>query len=68
MTERLRMRLSRWLFELIAQRSGVTAIEYGLIAAAIAVALVGVVILLGGEIANMFTTVDSEVGKVAGSS
>ncbi len=36
--------------------AGVTAIEYGLIAGAIAVAIIAVVIALGGDIKTMFTS------------
>ncbi|MEM7123167.1 MAG: Flp family type IVb pilin [Pseudomonadota bacterium] len=34
---------------------GVTAIEYGLIAGAIAVAIIAVLLALGGDINNLFT-------------
>ncbi|MEO0983081.1 MAG: Flp family type IVb pilin [Pseudomonadota bacterium] len=37
--------------------SGATAIEYGLIAALIAVAIIGAVTQLGGKTANTFNTV-----------
>jgi pilus assembly protein Flp/PilA len=40
-------------------RSGVTAIEYGLIAGAIAVAIIGTVIALGGDIKNLFAATGS---------
>jgi pilus assembly protein Flp/PilA len=40
-------------------RSGVTAIEYGLIAGAIAVAIIATVIALGGDIQNLFATTGS---------
>ena len=65
MTERLRMRLNRWLFELINQRSGVTAIEYGLIAASIAVAFIAIVVLVGGDVGNMFTDISEAVNDAA---
>ena len=39
--------------------SGVTAIEYGLIAGAIAVAIIATVISLGGNIKNLFATTGS---------
>ena len=44
-----------------ADASGVTAIEYGLIAAGIAVAIITAVGLLGTELAAMFTTVKNAV-------
>ena len=47
--------------------SGVTAIEYGLIAGAIAVAIIATVIALGGDIQNLFATTGSALSS-AGSS
>lgn len=47
--------------------SGVTAIEYGLIAGAIAVAIIASVIALGGNIVNLFTTAQSGLGSAASS-
>ncbi len=44
-----------------ANMSGVTAIEYGLIAAGIAVAIIVSVNLLGTELAAMFTTVKNKI-------
>jgi pilus assembly protein Flp/PilA len=43
--------------------SGATAIEYALIAALIAVAIVGAATTLGEDIAALFTTVSGEVTK-----
>jgi pilus assembly protein Flp/PilA len=40
-------------------RSGVTAIEYGLIAGAIAVAIIATVISLGADIKNLFAATGS---------
>ncbi len=41
--------------------SGATAIEYGLIAAGIAVAIIVAVGLLGDELALMFNSISSEI-------
>jgi pilus assembly protein Flp/PilA len=41
----------------VADENGVTAIEYGLIAALVGVAIVGAVTLLGTEISKTFNTV-----------
>jgi pilus assembly protein Flp/PilA len=41
--------------------SGVTAIEYGLIAALIALVVVGVLTTLGGNLSSTFATVASNV-------
>jgi pilus assembly protein Flp/PilA len=46
---------------------GVTAIEYGLIAGAIAVAIIATVIALGGDIANLFGTTGSALSSVSSS-
>jgi pilus assembly protein Flp/PilA len=48
--------------------SGVTAIEYGLIAGAIAVAIIGTVIALGGDIKNLFATTGNALNSTTGSS
>ena len=47
--------------------SGVTAIEYGLIAGAIAVAIIGTVIALGGDIENLFAATGSALTSTTGS-
>jgi len=47
--------------------SGVTAIEYGLIAGAIAVAIITTVVALGGDIKNMFTAVGSALNSASSS-
>jgi pilus assembly protein Flp/PilA len=41
--------------------SGATAIEYGLIAALVAVAIVGALTTLGGSLTTMFGTVNSDI-------
>jgi len=45
----------------------VTAIEYGLIAGAIAVAIIATVIALGGDIENLFATTGSALQSTTGS-
>lgn len=44
-----------------ADRHGVTAIEYGMIAALVAVALVTALTAVGGSLNNIFTTVASSL-------
>ncbi len=44
-------------------KSGATAIEYGLIAAGIAVAIIVAVGLLGDNLSALFTTVATEIGN-----
>ena len=43
--------------------SGATAIEYGLIAAGISVAIISVVNTLGGQLKNTFTNVSTQLGN-----
>lgn len=47
--------------------SGVTAIEYGLIAGAIAVAIIATVIGLGKNVTNLFTSAQSGLSSAASS-
>jgi pilus assembly protein Flp/PilA len=44
---------------LIGNRQGVTALEYALVAALIAVVIIGAVSLLGTDISKVFSTVGS---------
>ena len=46
-----------WLKSFIKQDDGVTAIEYGLIAALIAVVIIAAVTLVGTELQSTFTTI-----------
>ncbi len=46
-----------WLKSLIEQDEGVTAIEYGLIAALIAVVIIAAITLVGTELNTTFTTI-----------
>ena len=43
----------------VRDESGATAIEYGLIAALIAVAIITVVTTVGGDLKNVFTSVST---------
>jgi len=43
--------------------SGATAIEYGLIAAGISVAIIATVNALGGQLKNTFNTVSTQLGQ-----
>ena len=49
------------LMNLIKGEEGVTAIEYGLIAALIAVVIIAAVALVGTELNETFTTVSDEL-------
>ena len=46
-------------------QTGATAIEYGLIAALISVAIIGTAAFLGGGIANTFTYIATQVTTAA---
>jgi pilus assembly protein Flp/PilA len=43
--------------------AGVTAVEYGLIAGAVAIAIIGAVFLIGGDIADIFTRAGTAIGS-----
>ena len=47
----------------LRDESGATAIEYGLIAAGISVAIIAVVNSLGGQLKNTFSSVSSQLGN-----
>ncbi len=49
--------------KMFADKKGATAIEYGLIAALIAVAAVGAMSSLGGQISKTFNNVTSNMSK-----
>lgn len=49
----------------IREEGGATAIEYGLIAALIAVAIVAVLLTLGPQLASVFQTVSTNLGTAA---
>lgn len=51
---------------MLRDEAGATAIEYGLIAALIAVAAIGALNSLGGELTNTFTTVSDELSGAGG--
>jgi pilus assembly protein Flp/PilA len=51
----------RAVAKLIKDETGVTAIEYGLIAALIAVAIIAAVSLLGGSLSTLFSNIASSI-------
>ncbi len=51
------MQLNRFIRNLVRDEDGVTAIEYGLIAALIAVGIVTIVTTVGGNLVTVFTSV-----------
>jgi len=50
------------LMQFAKDESGATAIEYGLIAAGISVAIIAVVNTLGGQLKTTFSTVSTQLG------
>ncbi len=59
------MQLLRKLYH---DETGATAIEYGLIAALVSVAIIGILTTLGTNLTNTFQTVADELGSGSGSS
>jgi pilus assembly protein Flp/PilA len=55
--------MSRFLTRFIKNESGATAIEYGLIAAGISVAIIAAVNLLGTQLNSTFGTVSSQLAS-----
>jgi len=53
----------RFLLKLLASRSGPTAIEYGLVAALVAVATIGGLTSIGTNLNTVFNTVSTNVGS-----
>ncbi|MFC5382279.1 Flp family type IVb pilin [Aquipuribacter nitratireducens] len=46
--------------------AGASAVEYGLLVAAIAAVIITVVVLLGGQLNSIFTGVNDELGTIPG--
>jgi pilus assembly protein Flp/PilA len=53
--------LKRKLFQFLSDNSGATAIEYGLIAAGISLAIIAAVNGLGTNLSSVFTSVNSSL-------
>ncbi len=58
--------MSKFITRFLKNESGATAIEYGLIAALIAVVLVGALQAVGGSLDGAFTTISTEVDGATG--
>ncbi|MEE9610366.1 MAG: Flp family type IVb pilin [Desulfatiglandales bacterium] len=54
------------LIRFLKDEDGATAIEYGLLAAGISIAIVGVVWLLGTQLFNLFTDVEDKLANPPG--
>jgi pilus assembly protein Flp/PilA len=53
--------MSNIFFRFVRDESGATAIEYGLIAALIAVVVIGAVTAVGTQLSSTFSTISSNV-------
>jgi pilus assembly protein Flp/PilA len=51
------------LIRFLKDEDGATAIEYGLLAAGISIAIAGVVWLVGGQLFNLFTNVEQKLAN-----
>jgi pilus assembly protein Flp/PilA len=58
--------MTKFISRFAKDESGATAIEYGLIAALIAVALITILGTLGGNLKDTFTTVSDKLGETSG--
>ena len=54
------------IMKFVRDEEGATAVEYGLIVGLIAVAIVAVLILVGGNLTTLFTTVNTKLSNAAG--
>lgn len=53
--------MKQWIVNFWNDEEGATAIEYGLIAALIAVAAIGGMTLIGGSLEDLFTTISGKL-------
>ncbi|HLI99821.1 MAG TPA: Flp family type IVb pilin [Bradyrhizobium sp.] len=53
--------MRRYFLEFLSDQSGATAIEYGLIAAGISLAIIAAVNSLGGTLSTNFTSISSSL-------
>ena len=64
----MRRSFSRFFREVCPDRRGVTALEYGLLAAIIAASLIGVLPTFGSDLRDLFNNVAVKINAVGGSS
>jgi pilus assembly protein Flp/PilA len=55
--------MRHFMQKLLSDRSGATAIEYGLIAGLISVVIIGAVILVGSDLNNVFVSIAAALSK-----
>jgi pilus assembly protein Flp/PilA len=56
------------LINFIKDEDGATAVEYGIMVAAIAAVIIGVVIVVGGKTKNAFEEINGSIDPIAGGS
>ena len=56
-----------WIKRLLMDKEGATAVEYGIMLAAIAGVIIITVFALGGKVENLFNSADTELDKATGS-
>ncbi len=61
-------RVMKWLAKFIKEDSGATAVEYGIMVAAIAAVIIVVVMSVGGKVNDAFTKVDDSMDTLTGGS
>ena len=59
------MQVARFMQKFVRDEEGVTAIEYGLIAALIAVVIITAVTLVGSKLSAVFNFIGTTLGAVA---
>lgn len=57
----MKKKITRFIKRLSGEEKGATAIEYGLIAALIAVVIIGAVSLVGSDLGNTFNNVANQL-------
>jgi pilus assembly protein Flp/PilA len=58
--------MQKLLVRFVKDESGVTAIEYGLIAALVSVAILAILQTLGGNLVTIFTAISTALATAAG--
>ena len=56
------------LINFITDEDGATAVEYGIMVAAIAAVIIGVVIVVGGKTKNAFEEINGSIDPISGGS
>lgn len=60
------MKRTRLLHSVLRSRSGATAVEYGLIAALISVVIIAGLLVVQGELTDMYTLIETTLSAVLG--